>query len=89
MRWQPWEAATMRFQRGFHCDTMRWARRGGVTLRTSCINHESMIACSNKVPFGVMTTTPTPAPFWFDILSTLNYHMSLGWPSSAEVLSAI
>ncbi|CAL9024415.1 unnamed protein product [Prunus brigantina] len=77
MRWQPWEAATMRFQRGFHCNTMRWARRGGVTLCTS--------SCSNKVPFGVMMTTPTPAPFWFDALSTLNCHMSLGWPSSAEI----
>ncbi|CAL9017385.1 unnamed protein product [Prunus brigantina] len=48
----------------------------------------SVIACSNKVPSGVMMTTPAPAPFWFDAPSTHNCHMSLGWLGSAEVPSA-
>ncbi|CAL9007961.1 unnamed protein product, partial [Prunus brigantina] len=48
----------------------------------------SVIACSNKVPSGVVMTTPAPAPFWFDTPSTRNCHMSLGWLGSAEVSSA-
>ncbi|CAL9000063.1 unnamed protein product, partial [Prunus brigantina] len=48
----------------------------------------SVIACSNKVPSGVMMTTPAPAPFWFDAPSTRNCHTSLGWLGLAEVSSA-
>ncbi|KAL6288992.1 hypothetical protein ACE6H2_006502 [Prunus campanulata] len=46
------------------------------------------MACSNKVPSGVMMTTPAPASFWFDTPSTRNCHMSVGWSGSAEVPSA-
>ncbi|CAL9012811.1 unnamed protein product [Prunus brigantina] len=49
----------------------------------------SVIACSSRVPSGVMMTTPAPAPFWFDAPSTRNCHMSLGWSGSVEVLSAL
>ncbi|CAL2278332.1 unnamed protein product [Prunus armeniaca] len=48
----------------------------------------SVIACSNKVPSGVMMTTPASAPFWFDAPSTRNCHVSLGWLGSAEFPSA-
>ncbi|CAL9018793.1 unnamed protein product [Prunus brigantina] len=37
----------------------------------------SIIACSNRVPFGVIMTTPAPAPFWFDTSSMHNCHVSL------------
>ncbi|CAL8996301.1 unnamed protein product, partial [Prunus brigantina] len=47
----------------------------------------SVMACSNKVPSGVVMTTPAPAPFWFDAPSTRNCHMSLGWLGLAEVSS--
>ncbi|KAI5351390.1 hypothetical protein L3X38_004281 [Prunus dulcis] len=49
----------------------------------------SLIAFSNRVPSRMMMTTPAPAPFWFDAPSTHNYHMSLRWSGSAEVLSAL
>ncbi|KAL6279182.1 hypothetical protein ACE6H2_009821 [Prunus campanulata] len=45
------------------------------------------MACSNRVPSGVMMTTPAPAPFWFDAPSARNCHMSVGWPGSADVPS--
>ncbi|KAI5335157.1 hypothetical protein L3X38_025290 [Prunus dulcis] len=48
----------------------------------------SVIACSNKVPSGVIMTTLAPTPFWFDASSTRNCHMSLGWLGSEKVLSA-
>ncbi|CAL2257684.1 unnamed protein product [Prunus armeniaca] len=48
----------------------------------------SVIFCSNRVPSGVVMTTPAPAPFQFDAPSTRNCHMSLGWLGLAEVPSA-
>ncbi|CAL2266495.1 unnamed protein product [Prunus armeniaca] len=49
----------------------------------------SVVACSSRVPSGVMMTTPAPTHFWFDAPSTHNCHMSLGWSGSVEVLSAL
>ncbi|KAI5323388.1 hypothetical protein L3X38_032460 [Prunus dulcis] len=52
------------------------------------VGKPSVIACSNKVSFGVVITTPAPAPFWFDPPSTRNCHISLGWLGSGAVPSA-
>ncbi|KAI5351610.1 hypothetical protein L3X38_004501 [Prunus dulcis] len=52
------------------------------------VGEPSVIACSNRVPSGVVMTTPAPAPFWFDAPSMRNCHMSLGWLGSTEVPSA-
>ncbi|KAI5338869.1 hypothetical protein L3X38_018141 [Prunus dulcis] len=53
------------------------------------VGKPSVIGCPNTVPSRVTMTTPAPAPFWFDALSTHSCHMSLGWSGSAEVLSAL